>query len=179
MPAPIADKFIGWDTKAFLRVEKAEKSGVRRRVWRYLSRSADGPAYLAAICCAAFMGHGGLHSPGLAALAIGFGIELPLYIMLKNRFKRTRPFRKLAGIQGHIQPPDEFSFPSGHSAGAFLVASVASIYMPHAAPLLLLWACGVGYSRVALGVHYPGDVLAGAALGCLAAVLSLHLAGSA
>lgn len=57
------------------------------------------------------------------------------------------------------------SFPSGHTCAAITIAFVFSQSFPHAALLLFLLAAMVGVSRIYLGVHYPTDVLAGAAIG--------------
>lgn len=61
--------------------------------------------------------------------------------------------------------PRSTSFPSGHSASAFAFATGASLEMPYLAPALGPLAAAVAYSRIYTGVHYPSDVLVGAALG--------------
>lgn len=68
------------------------------------------------------------------------------------------------------------SFPSGHTASAFAVASIwlALLGWRRALPLLAV-ACLVGFSRVAVGAHWPMDVLGGALAGTLGAWLGLHL----
>ncbi|UJF21906.1 phosphatase PAP2 family protein [Shewanella sp. OMA3-2] len=109
-----------------------------------------------------------LHSQGQSffnLLLLGFLIELPLYLMLKNAIRRQRPCYALVGFNGHFEPSDKFSLPSGHTAGAFVLASVIHVYFPVFAPLAYLWATTVGLSRIALGVHYPLDILAGILLG--------------
>jgi undecaprenyl-diphosphatase len=60
-----------------------------------------------------------------------------------------------------------WSFPSGHATTAFAGAVALSYLWRRAAPLFFLLAAAIAFSRVYVGVHYPGDVLAGAALGSL------------
>ena len=58
-----------------------------------------------------------------------------------------------------------YSLPSGHAATAFAGAVALSYLWRRAAPLFFLLAAAIAYSRVYVGVHYPGDVLLGAAIG--------------
>lgn len=88
--------------------------------------------------------------------------------IVKRSVGRPRPSVRLP-IEALIQVPDRFSFPSGHACAAMAVAvGFASAFPSLALPLLLL-AAVVGFSRVALGVHYPGDVLVGQAIALLCA----------
>ena len=101
----------------------------------------------------------------LPLLVISLAIERTLYWLVKNSLRRPRPQETVPGFRSLIRASDQFSFPSGHSSGAFLLATaLLLIYGPVAAPLFL-WAFAVALSRILLGVHFPGDILAGALMG--------------
>ena len=81
--------------------------------------------------------------------------------LLKRVVNRSRPCLP-AGTQRLLEPPDRFSFPSGHAAASLSLAlTFASALPPAASAVLLGLAVLTGLSRAYLGVHYPGDVLAG------------------
>jgi undecaprenyl-diphosphatase len=107
----------------------------------------------------------------LAAFAL-VGSHLFVQV-LKRSIARARPHLPV-GIHSLVEAPDRFSFPSGHAAAALSVALGAASAIPASAPWLLGVAGLVGASRCYLGVHYPGDVLAGWILAG-----SAFLAGSA
>lgn len=109
----------------------------------------------------------------LPALFAAFVIESISYTLIKKNVKRIRPFKKIEEITSLIIPPDEFSFPSGHTAGAVIFAIICGSVFPQLKALLYLFAAAMGFSRVYNGVHYPGDVFAGAALGIISAKIGL------
>lgn len=83
---------------------------------------------------------------------------------IKRNVVRARPTGD-AAREAHVRLPDRFSFPSGHATAAMGVAFVHAVNFPAFGWPLLLLAVLVGVSRVRLGVHYPGDVLAGQLIG--------------
>lgn len=102
---------------------------------------------------------------------LAFSIERPIYFVLKNTLKRQRPPQVIPCFQSLVTPSDKFSFPSGHTMAAFLLAGLVIYYFGIIAVGIYLWAISVGISRVVLGVHFPTDILAGAFLGTLIAYL--------
>lgn len=105
-----------------------------------------------------------------------FVIAFPLYYVLKNTIRRDRPYNKLP-FDAVVRPSDKFGFPSGHAAAAFLFASVLSQSYPTAAVLSYSIAVLIGVSRIFLGVHYPADIVAGAAVGVICADISFRVIG--
>jgi undecaprenyl-diphosphatase len=106
-----------------------------------------------------------------------FAIELPLYKVLKNGIKRHRPCKVISSVNKRVSPNDQFSFPSGHTAAAFVMATLLSYFFPILSMPLFTWALLVGFSRIYLGVHYPTDILAGLVIGLLSAVSALIIVG--
>ncbi len=96
---------------------------------------------------------------------------------LKHTFDRERPYIKYPNKIHPIEPEDSPSFPSGHTAAAFSLATSLSITYPKWYVIIpsSVWACGVGFARINQGVHYPSDVLAGAAIGVGCAFVNVYI----
>lgn len=97
----------------------------------------------------------------LAALLVGFALN---NWVLKLLFERPRPCQIAEGFSLIYCPPDP-SFPSGHAASAFAAAAALAAFHPKLGAAALAFAGIEAFSRLYLGVHFPTDVLAGAAVG--------------
>lgn len=95
-------------------------------------------------------------------------------LVVKPVGRRRRPTREThePGRTRNVNMPTSASFPSGHTAAAFAFASAVGRDLPWAGVPLRGLAALVGYSRVHTGVHYPGDVIAGALIGAVIADVS-------
>ena len=103
----------------------------------------------------------------------GIGLLAALVLAIKFLVRRRRPEGEWGSIYRNTDP---HSFPSGHAARAFLIAVVGSALGPVWLGILLwIWAPLVSLARVAMGVHYVSDVVAGAALGIVVAVIGLQI----
>lgn len=136
-----------------------------------------------------------------ALLTVLLGTSLAV-VLLKQWVRRPRPCTSLAGVHALVfAAPSDFSFPSGHAAGSFAFASFLAVLLLRRARIVergrqvgrsrapresavvvgcFALAAGVAVSRVALGVHFPSDVFAGALVGSLmGAAAATWWAGSA
>jgi undecaprenyl-diphosphatase len=89
---------------------------------------------------------------------------------LRAAIGRPRPAAVYPEPNPLVHVPHGGSFPSGHSATSFACATVLAFAVPRFRVLLFLLAAAIAWSRVYVGVHYPLDVLGGAALGVLVAI---------
>jgi len=97
---------------------------------------------------------------GSAALA-GVG----LFLFLKKLSGRRRPCEIEPHVWATLLPPDQFSFPSGHTITAFAVAISLGKFYPVVLPALLFCAFSIAISRILLGMHFLSDVVIGALIG--------------
>lgn len=98
--------------------------------------------------------------------------------VLKDYVCRIRPYEVLEGLRILIDAPTDYSFPSGHAMCSFAAAIVYFRHQPRrlGVPMLVL-AVLISVSRLYIGVHYPSDVVMGAVLGTIIAVIFILLFG--
>ena len=160
------------DTRLFARVfRQGRNSAPVYRAAKIVSRSGDG--YLHLLLPAMLAGAGSTLLPQYCVL-LGSAMfcERLVYWVMKNTLRRRRPQDFVPGIHSIIKASDQFSFPSGHTSAAFCLATCTGIVLGGPFAALYLWACGVALSRVLLGVHFPGDTVAGSLIGSAIAVLT-------
>ncbi len=109
---------------------------------------------------------GGTQGRDVAAQMVLAGVlSLPLYYWLKHWIGRPRPFVACPDIRACVRALDKFSFPSGHTLHALAFSVVFGWHYPLIGAALVPLVLLIALSRIALGLHYPSDVAAGAAIG--------------
>ncbi|MER8188328.1 phosphatase PAP2 family protein [Kitasatospora sp. NPDC094015] len=163
------------DRRLFNRVALSRLRGAHPVLPR-LTRAADhGVLWLGTAAVLAATGHrtarrAALRGAGALALA-----SLTANVLAKGASRRPRPvIDQVPAVRRLLVQPRTTSFPSGHSASAAAFATAVAIESPLLGLAVAPVAAGVMASRVYVGVHYPGDVLAGAALGAGLAALTLR-----
>ena len=112
----------------------------------------------------------------LLFVALGITASDQIANIFKFGFERLRPFHdpSLEGLLREVKCGGKFGFYSAHSSNSFFVATYLTMLLgkkikqlPY---FLFVWAAIVAYSRVYLGMHFPGDIIVGAIMGILLAL---------
>jgi undecaprenyl-diphosphatase len=102
-------------------------------------------------------------------------VGVVVYKLIKHATGRQRPCNAHEDIFLAIDPLDYYSFPSGHTLHAVSFTIVVMHYYPEMGLICIPFSACVALSRVILGLHYPTDVLAGAAVGTALAAAGIQL----
>ena len=150
----------------------AEKPGALRNISVFFAHSGD--SWFWAIALIALWLRGTSFWKEWAVVQfVSISVMIVVVMSIKFLVRRRRPEGEWGGIYRNTDP---HSFPSGHAARAFLIAVVASGLGPIGlAVALWIWAPLVALARVAMGVHYASDIIAGAVFGIVIGLIGLQI----
>ena len=172
MKVGFKEKFLDLDANLTKRIRLAERPGPLRQIAILFAHSGDSWFWLLGLGLLWLLGNATGKATALT-MALGILITAAIVFALKFTIRRQRPEGDWGGI---YRKTDPHSFPSGHAARAVMLAVVAVGLGPAwFAILLVIWAPLVILARVAMGVHYLSDVLAGALVGVVTGWMALLL----
>jgi undecaprenyl-diphosphatase len=158
----VISQILAADARWSERLRVAEKPGPLRRLAIFLAHSGDSWFWGLALVFIWLLGDGGAKRWAFW-IFIGIAVTAVITQSLKWLFRRQRPPGEWGAL---YRSADPHSFPSGHAARMAMLLVLGFALGPvWFAALLLIWAPLVALARVAMGVHYLSDILAGAALG--------------
>ena len=157
------------------RLNRGASFPIPRLVFRIASRLGDGIIWYVLLALLPLL-YGSVAVRPCIMMALTGVVGVVLYKFLKKIFVRERPFITHSSIDLAMAPLDRYSFPSGHTLHAVSFAWQATAHFPELGWVLVPLAALIAGSRVVLGLHYPTDVLAGAAIGASLAELGCSLA---
>ncbi|HLP08257.1 MAG TPA: phosphatase PAP2 family protein [Opitutaceae bacterium] len=184
-PTGLLAHLLSCDTAAFLQL-----NALHSPAWDPIVRFVSGPWLLALVhlvlLAALVRGRDWRRSVVLLSLlTLVILADLAGAHLIKDLVRRPRP-SWVPELESMIHLVDgrrggAFGFVSTHTAYAFAIAAFAALHVRRRrfVALVCTWAVAVGYSRIYLGLHYPGDVLGGAAWGALVAFAATRLPAGA
>ncbi len=166
----LADNLLGFITTRDLIVMRRCNNWMAPRwirLWMICAtRGGDGWLWYAVLLSVMlFGGPERFHAAGASAAAAAAGIWV--FLVLKKAANRPRPCAIAPHAWATLLPPDQFSFPSGHTMTAFAVATPLMYHYPELTLCLAFCAVSVAVSRILLGMHFLSDVVAGGVLGAI------------
>lgn len=170
----VMEKILELDNRISQKVRVAERPGALRQVALVFGHSGDSWFWTAGLLLVVLFGGTVYRHWALVSLiAVVFGAATVLVI--KFSIRRARP----EGDMGQIyRKTDPHSFPSGHAVRTLMLGVIALGIAPlWLGLLLIIWAPLVGIARVAIGVHYVSDVLAGWVLGVIFGLAAIWASG--
>ncbi|VVC82622.1 phosphatase PAP2 family protein [Sideroxydans sp. CL21] len=160
-----------WDMELCAFCNRRSRNFTVRNLFRLFSRLGDGMFWYV-LMIVLLLQYQSAAIPAVFHMIVVGLIGTACYKFIKGKTLRPRPFNVYPAIVCAGKTLDQFSFPSGHTMHAVAFSIVAIAYFPALIWLVLPFSVMVGLSRPILGLHYPSDVLAGAALGGMIAGLS-------
>lgn len=166
-------RFSHYDAALCLLCNRQSRHHLVRTLFRIVSRLGDGLFWYTLMGVLVLRYQGAAVTAVLHMLTAGL-IGTAIYKIIKHKTLRPRPFNVYPAIVCTGRTLDQFSFPSGHTMHAVSFSLIAMHYFPALIWLVLPFTLLVALSRPILGLHYPSDVLAGAALGAAIALISFQ-----
>jgi undecaprenyl-diphosphatase len=163
---------LEFDARLSDKLRVAEKPGALRSLAVFFAHSGDSWFWGAGLVVLWWFGNSFWKQWAIVVL-VGISVLAVIVMSLKFIIRRRRPEGEWGRIYRNTDP---HSFPSGHAARAFLIAVLASgLGSGWLALVLWIWAPLVSLARVAMGVHYISDVVAGFLVGILMGTIFLGL----
>lgn len=160
------------DARLSYKMRVAEKPGALRSIAVFFAHSGDSWFWGAALIILWVFSNSSWRQWEVVEF-VGISVLAVLVMSVKFLVRRRRPEGEWGGIYRNTDP---HSFPSGHAARAFLIAVIGTALGPAWLGILLwIWAPLVALARVAMGVHYLSDVVAGALFGIVVALIGLQV----
>lgn len=155
------------------RLRVAEQPGLLRSISVFFAHSGDSWFWGLALILLWILSKDPFWKQWAVVLFASISILAVIVMMLKFSIRRRRPEGDWGGIYRNTDP---HSFPSGHAARAFLIAVMAvSLGPTWAGVILWIWAPLVALARVAMGVHYASDIIAGMFVGVIIGIICLEI----
>lgn len=161
------------DARLSQRLRVAEQPGQLRSLAIFFAHSGDSWFWGAALIVLWLLGKPFWKDWSVLEF-VGIAVLAALVMAIKFSVRRRRPEGEWGGIYRNTDP---HSFPSGHAARAFLIAVIATgLGLTWLAVILWIWAPLVSLARVAMGVHYLSDIVAGMLVGLVMGLICLQFA---
>ena len=162
-----------WEGGALLWIQEVLRGPVQDAFFSFYTQLGNGGILWIALCVVLLFFPRTRKAGSWALIAMLFGLVCT-NVLLKHLVGRTRPWLVLEGLVPLVVEDDPNSFPSGHTCAAFAccVTWARCTGKRWLRCLCIAAALLMGFSRLYVGVHFPSDVLAGCAVGCLCAWLS-------
>lgn len=170
-PSSPLQQISQWDVELCVFCNRQSRHITVRNLFRVASRLGDGVFWYTLMAVLLLRYQAAALPAVIHMLLVGITCTL-IYKLVKHKTLRPRPFNVYPTIVCMGKTLDQFSFPSGHTLHAVGFSIIAVYYFPALLWLVLPFSVLVALSRPILGLHYPSDVLAGAAIGAIIAAAS-------
>jgi undecaprenyl-diphosphatase len=167
-------RLLEWDLHLCIHFNRISAFLWVELLFRAISRLGNGVFWYSLIAVLPFA-YGDAGWRASAHMLLAAAPALLIYKALKRTTSRQRPCKVHPRVSQKTATLDQFSFPSGHTLHAVNFTLIAGGWFPELLAPLAWFSALVALSRPILGLHYPSDVLAGAAIGTLVATVSFEL----